>query len=48
MIVIDLKLLLDSGHFNLKNIEGMADEYRTNNLFANNGFFPAPGFQKVR
>ena len=28
MTVIDLKSLLDSGHFSLRNIEGMADECR--------------------
>ena len=48
MTVIDLKLLLDSGHFNLKNIKEMADEYWTDSLFANNGFSPATGIQKLR
>ena len=47
MAVIDLKPLLDSGYFNLKNVKEMADEYRTDSLFANNGFSPTTGIQKV-
>lgn len=35
MTVIDLKSFLDSGHFDLKNIKEMADEYWTDSLFAN-------------
>ena len=47
MTVIDLKSLLDSGYFNLKSIKGIADEYRTDSIFASNRFSPAMGFQKV-
>jgi len=47
MTVIDLKSLLDSSHFNLKNIKEMANEYWTDSLFANNGFSPATRFEKV-
>ena len=47
MAVIDLKSHLDSGYFNLKSIKGIADEYRTDSFFANNGFSPATGIQKV-
>ena len=48
MTVIDLKSLLDLGYFNLKSIKGIADEYRTDSFFANNGFSPATRFQKMR
>ena len=48
MTVIDLKSLLDSGYFNLKSIRGIADEYRTNSLFTNNGFSSATRVQKMR
>jgi len=48
MTVIDLKSLLDSGYFNLKSFKGIADEYRTDSLFANNGFSSATGLQKMR
>ena len=48
MTVIDLKTLLDSGYFNLKNICEIADEYWTDSLFANNGFSPTTGLQKMR
>ena len=48
MTVIDLKVLLDSGHFNLTNIKGMADEYWTDSLCTDNGFSPSTGIQEVR
>ena len=47
MTVIDLKSLLDSGYFNLKNNKEIADEYRPDSLFANNGFSPATRIQKL-
>ena len=41
MTVIDLNLILDSGHFTLPSVKGMADEHRTNRLCADNGFSAA-------
>jgi len=47
MTVIDLKLLLDSGYFNLKSVKGIADEYGTNSFFANKEFSSATRVQKM-
>ncbi len=48
MAVIDLKPLLDSGYFNLKNVKEIADEYGTDRLFTDHGFSSTMGLQKVR
>ena len=48
MTVIDLNLILNSGHFTLHSVKGMAYEYRPNSFCPDHGFSAAQRISQMR